>query len=96
MTQSTDSGDTTETQAVDVANVFAIITDKKLTGVELEFNSNLSGTDTAVDVMNTLNASLSNAGWVTNSVMRVAQRDAQVQRDSEEDGNSLVGDDGQK
>ena len=83
----------TERKAVEVGNVYAIVGDDKLQAVEVEFNDNLKGTDAAVTVLNTLNASLHNAGWVANSVMRVAQRDAQVQRDGDQDGDNMVEDD---
>ena len=75
----------TERKAVEVGNVYAIVGDDKL--------HNLKGTDAAVTVLNTLNASLHNAGWVANSVMRVAQRDAQVQRDGDQDGDNMVAND---
>tara|TARA_R110002153_G_scaffold3669_4_gene17559 strand:- start:1093 stop:1386 length:294 start_codon:yes stop_codon:yes gene_type:complete len=83
----------TERKAVEVGNVYAIVGDDKLQAVEVEFNDNLKGTDAAVTVLNTLNASLHNAGWVANSVMRVAQRDAQVQRDGDQDGDNMVAND---
>ena len=83
----------TERKAVEVGNVYAIVGDDKLQAVEVEFNDNLKGTDAAVTVLNTLNASLHNAGWVANSVMRVAQRDAQVQRDRDQDGDNMVAND---
>ena len=83
----------TERNAVDVGNLYAIVGDDKLQAVEVEFNDNLKGTDAAVTVLNTLNASLHNAGWVANSVMRVAQRDAQVQRDGDQDGDNMVAND---
>ena len=83
----------TERKAVEVGNVYAIVGDDKLQAVEVEFNENLKGTDAAVTVLNTLNASLHNAGWVANSVMRVAQRDAQVQRDGDQDGDNMVAND---
>ena len=45
----------------------------------------------AVDiVLNNLNASLHNAGWVANSIMKVAQRDAQVHPDRDQDGDNNV------
>jgi hypothetical protein len=85
MTQSTD-----DRKAVDIGNVYAIVNDEKLEGVEINFNANLRGADAAVTVLNNLNASLHNAGWVANSVMKVAQRDAQVQSNGDQDGDNNI------
>ena len=80
----------TERKAVEVGNVYAIVGNYKLQAVEVEFNDNLKSTDAAVTVLNNLNASLHNAGWVANSVMKVAQRDAQVHPNGDQDGGNNI------
>ena len=75
-------------QAIDIGKLFVIIDEQKILGVEVEFNGNLTGANTAASVLSQLNNSLHNADWITKSVMRVANRDAQAQSTADQGGDN--------
>jgi len=75
-------------QAVEVGKLFAILQEGNLVNVELEFNSNLTGADTAATVLSRLNYALHDVQWSTRNVMRVANRDAQTKADGDKDGDT--------
>jgi len=75
-------------QAVEVGKLFAILQAGNLMNVEIEFNGNLTGADTAATVLSRLSYSLHDVQWSTRNVMRVANRDAQTKADGNKDGDT--------
>lgn len=77
-----------ETKAVDIGSIFAIIDDQKLTGIEVDFNNNLNGASTAADVLNVMTNQLHNSHWMVRTIMKVANRDAQVKSERDQSGDT--------
>ena len=75
-------------QAIEVGNIYAIVQGDDLVNVEVEFNKNLTGANTAANVLTKLSQALGDVGWSTRSVMRVADRDAQAQANGDQDGDT--------
>ena len=77
-----------ETKAGDIGNVFALLDEKKLVGIEIEFNGNLTGAHTAADVLNVMGGQMHNPHWTTKTIMKVANRDAQINSERDQSGDT--------